>query len=78
LIEHYRTVALVLQRTILILTLLAIPIIILWNVIEPVFRLLGQDEDVSAGAALYVRFDTTHLPWVFFACVLFRKSSHIG
>ncbi|KAB5592881.1 MATE efflux family protein [Ceratobasidium theobromae] len=60
------------QRMLILLCLLIIPIIGLWQNIEPVLLLLRQDPEVARFAALYLRFISFQLPGYAFNAVLRR------
>ncbi|KAB5592879.1 MATE efflux family protein [Ceratobasidium theobromae] len=60
------------QRMVILLGLLIIPIIGLWQNIEPVLLLLRQDPEVARFAALYLKFISFQLPGYAFNSVLRR------
>lgn len=49
--RSYRALGLVLQRAVLIVWLICIPISVLWSHAEPLLLLLGQPPAVAKGAA---------------------------
>ncbi|TPX38230.1 hypothetical protein SmJEL517_g00011 [Synchytrium microbalum] len=49
-------VGVLLQRCLLILTVLFVPVVALWYFAEPLFLLLGQEPQLSARAALFLRY----------------------
>ncbi|KAF9962304.1 hypothetical protein BGZ65_009341 [Modicella reniformis] len=52
--HHPHTIGLHLQRSILILMIFLIPIVAGWVVSEPIFTLLGQEQDLAKHAAMFL------------------------
>ena len=60
--KNYREVGLVLQRSIFILSLMLVPIVVLWLFVEDIFLYLGTDAGVCAVMGKYLRVRLATMP----------------
>lgn len=59
---NYREVGILLQRSLIILTVLTLPIFILWFFVADIFRALGVEESVCAVVQSFIRIRSLTLP----------------
>ncbi|XP_052179342.1 protein DETOXIFICATION 16-like [Diospyros lotus] len=65
--EQYRMLGIHMQRAMLILSFVSIPLALIWANTSPILVALGQDAEISAAAQLYARF---MIPSLFAYCLL--------
>lgn len=54
--KQYNLLGIHMQRAMLVLTLVCIPISIIWFYTSPILRFFGQDPEIAAGAGVYSRW----------------------